>query len=92
MIFDVKLISQEIIDYYDFHDKIYNGYVYARVKKAWYGLKEAGKIAHDDLVAHLKKYGYFENTTPGYFRHESRPIYFTLVVDDFGIKYVNEDD
>ena len=52
--FDVKLIPQEIIDYYDLHDKIHNSYVYARVKKAWYGLKEAGKIAHDDLVAHLK--------------------------------------
>ena len=55
-------------------------------------MKEAGKITHDDLVAHLKQYGYFETTIPGYFRHESRPICFTLVVDDFGIKYVNEDD
>ena len=90
--FDVKLIPQEIIDYYDLYDKIHNGYVYARVKKAWYGLKEAGKIAHDDLVAHLKQYGYTETTTPGYFRHDTRPICFTLVVDDFGIKYVNEDD
>ena len=32
--FDVKQIPQEIIDYYDLHDKIHNGYVYARVKKA----------------------------------------------------------
>ncbi len=24
--------------------------------------------------------------------HESRPITFTLVVDDFGVKYVNKDD
>ena len=89
--FEVKLIPQEIIDYYDLHDKIHNDYVYAWVKKVWYGLKEADKIAHDDLVVHLKQHVYYETTTPGYFRHESRPICFTLVVDDFGIKYVNED-
>ena len=29
--------------------------------------------------------------TPGLWKHVSRPISFTLVVDDFGIKYVGEE-
>ena len=59
---------------------------------AWYGLKQAGKIAHDDLVAHLKTHGYKEAITQGLFLHKTRPISFTLVVDDFGIKYIHQRD
>ena len=52
--FQIGLIPAEIIEHYGLDDKTYNGYVYARIKRAWYGLKESGKIAHDDLVNHLK--------------------------------------
>ncbi len=31
-------------------------------------------------------------TTPGMWQHDTRPICFTLVVDDFGVKYVNKAD
>eukprot|EP00536_Pseudo-nitzschia_multiseries_P000416 jgi/Psemu1/915/gm1.915_g len=68
-------------------------YVYARIKKAWYGLKQSGKIAHDDLVAHLQLYGYRKAPhTEGLFLHDERDISFTLVVDDFGIKYTLQED
>ncbi len=41
----------------------------------------------------LAPFGYFESTnTPGLWYHETRPITFTLVVDNFGVKYVNKDD
>ena len=52
--FDVKLIPPEIIEHYPLHDKIHNGYVYARIKQAWYGLNETGCIANKDIVAHLE--------------------------------------
>ena len=52
--FQYSLISQEIIQHYNLDDKVVDGYIYAKTKCAWYGLKEAGKIAHDNLVAHLK--------------------------------------
>ena len=90
--FQAHLVPQEIIDYYNLTDKIHNGYIYARVKKAWYGLKQAGKIAHDDLVAHLREHGYYQTNTIGFFRHKTRDISFTLVVDNFGIKYTNKQD
>ena len=70
-----------------------DGYVYDRIDKAWYGLKESGKIAHDDLVGHLKQYGYEKTKrTEGLFIHKTRDISCTLVVDDFGIKYTNKAD
>jgi hypothetical protein len=70
-----------------------DGYVYARIEKAWYGLKESGKIAHDDIVAHLHKHGYERaKRTEGLFTHKTRDISFTLVVDDFRIKYTNKTD
>eukprot|EP00536_Pseudo-nitzschia_multiseries_P018927 jgi/Psemu1/58057/gm1.58057_g len=60
------------------------------------GLKQgeySGKIAHDDLVDHLQKYGYKKAPhTEGLFLHDERDINFTLVVDDFGIKYTRQED
>ena len=32
--------------------------VYAKVNKGMYGLPQAGKLAHDDLVAYLATSGY----------------------------------
>ena len=41
----------------------------------------------------LAPFGYVEcENTPGLSRHETRPISFTLVVDNFGVKYVNKED
>ena len=53
------------------------------------GLKQAVKIAHDRLKTHLKKYEYRPcRHTPALWAHTTRPISFTLVVDNFGVKYV----
>ena len=91
--FRLDLIPEAIQIHYGLRAKAHNGYVYARVNKAWYGLKQAGKIAHDDLVQHLAAAGYHKTgLVEGYFKHEDRNISFTLVVDDFLIKYVNDTD
>ena len=40
----------------------------------------------------MKEHGYTQSkTTPGLWKHEWRPIAFSLVVDDFGVKYVGEE-
>ena len=91
--FRIELIPTEIATAYKLHEMVTkDGYVYARVNKAWYGLKQAGKIAHDDLVDHLETAGYVKTLVEGYFRHESRDIDFTLVVDDFLIRYTRDED
>ena len=85
--FDIKLIPQCIIDHYNLNDIVENGFIYAKINKAWFGLKQSGKITHDDLVQHLNKHGYFQaKITDGLFVHGIRDISFTLVVDNFGIK------
>ena len=70
--FQVWLVPDKIIKHYNLQDNIHNGYLYARINKAWYGLKQAGKIAHDNLVTHLKQHGYIKTTTPRLFTHEGR--------------------
>ncbi len=57
-----------------------------------YGLPQAGIIAQELLAKRLKDHGYSQSeTTPGLWKHEWRPIMFSLVVDDFGVKYVGEE-
>jgi hypothetical protein len=64
-----------------------NGRVLVKLKKGVYGLPQAGLLARKRLVGHLKTHNYLEDVeTAGVFHHITRPIYFTLVVDDFGIK------
>ena len=63
--------------------------VYMKICKGMPGLKQAGRIANDRLTEHLAKFGYNPVArTPSLFTHCTRPITFSLVVDDFGVKYV----
>jgi hypothetical protein len=58
-----------------------------------YGLPQAGIIAQELLTKRLHKARYRQSTiTPGYWCHYWRPISFTLVVDNFGVKYINKED
>ena len=58
-----------------------------------YGLKQAGIIAHKALIYHLAPFGYHPaRHTPGLWQHETRDTIFTLVVDDFAIKYTSLDN
>jgi hypothetical protein len=58
-----------------------------------YGLPLAGILAFNQLKNHLANHDYAPCThTPGLWSHSTRDITFTLVVDDFGIKYTNRDD
>ena len=58
-----------------------------------YGLVQAYIIAHEEIKEHLKTYGYAPSRiTQGIWTHQDRGIHFTLVVDDFGIRYRNKKD
>ena len=61
--------------------------------KGMYGLKQAGIIAHKDLIHHLAPFGYHQvHHTPGLWKHETIDNIFTLKVDDFAIKYISLKD
>jgi hypothetical protein len=70
-----------------------DGMVFVEIRKGMYGLPQAGLLAQELLEQRLNKHGYFQSTrTPGLWTHKWRPVQFTLVVDDFGIKYVGDDN
>ena len=87
----LDIIPQEFRDAYGLDAKAKGGFVYMEIQKGMYGLPQAGILANKLLKKRLAKHGYFEMPhTPGLWKHISRPISFTLVVDDFGIKYVGK--
>ena len=56
-----------------------------------YGLPQSGLLANKLLEKRLNKRGYRQSKLlPGLWKHDWRPIQFTLVVDDFGVKYVGD--
>jgi hypothetical protein len=70
----------------------HNGNVHCEVRRGMYGLPQAGIIAQELLEQWLLKAGYTQSKiTPGYWKHEWRPISFTLVVDGFGVKYIGKE-
>ena len=90
----LELFPQEIIGQYNLVNKADDkGYVFCKVYRGMYGLPQAGNLAQDQLAKRLNEVGYYQSkTTPGYWKHEWRPISFTLVVVDFGVKYINKAD
>ncbi len=83
-------IPKEIIEQYALRNKVDgNGHVYIEVRKGMYGLPQAGILAQKLLEERLNKHGYSQSkAVPGLWTHSLQPISFTLVIDDFGIKYV----
>ena len=87
----IKLIPDEIIQEYDLLSIVTDGWVYIKIARGMYGLPQAGKLANDLLKERLAIWGYYPaQFTPGLWRHVWRPVTFTLVVDDFGVKFVDE--
>ena len=83
----LDIIPEEIIDKYNLREIAHNGWVYIRIIRGMYGLPESGILANQLLKKRLLKSGYYEcQFTPGLYKHVWRPIMFSLVVDDFGVK------
>ena len=89
MFLPLSYIPKEIIDEYELTKIAKDGKVYTEVNKGMYGLPQAGILANHKLKRDLLPFGYYPcRHTPGLWKHLWRPITFTLVVDDFGVKYV----
>jgi hypothetical protein len=86
-------IPEEIITEYKLRDLVEpNDCVYIIIVLGMYGLPHAGLIANELLEKRLNNHGYHQSKlVPGLWKHKWRPIWFTLVVDDFGVKYVGKE-
>ena len=57
------------------------------------GLKQSGRIANNRLKAHLAQFGFPPvPRTPALCKHATKPIVFSLVVDNFGVKYIGKEN
>ena len=84
----MKLMPDKIIDKYNLNRFEHDGWVYIKILKGMYGLPQAGKIANELLQKRLKMYRYHpDQLTPGLWIHVWRLVKFTLVVDEFGVKF-----
>jgi hypothetical protein len=68
-----------------------DAWVHIEIQKGMYGLKQAGLLANQLLQTRLAPFGYYPaRHTPGLWLHKTRPLSFTVVVDDFAVKYVGK--
>jgi hypothetical protein len=87
----LAIIPDEVIEKYNLRSIAVDGWVYLEIRKGMSGLKQAGLLAKQLLQKRLEPYGYYpERHTPGPCLHKSRPIAFTLIGDDFAVKYVGQ--
>jgi hypothetical protein len=92
MVINLASLPQETIEQYDLNELAQDGKVYIEIQKGMYGLPQAGILANELLQRNLAKDGYRPTThTHGLWTHDTRPISFSLVVDDFGVKYVGRE-
>jgi hypothetical protein len=82
---------EEIIQKYNLNALAVDGWVYIEIRKGMYGLKQAGLLANQLLQKCLAPFGYYPaRHTLGLWLHKTRQISFTLVVDDFAVKYAGK--
>ena len=66
--------------------------MYVKIQKGMYGLPQAGILAQVLLEKRLNEHGYSQSkVVPGLWTHKTCPILFTLVINDFGVKYVGKE-
>ena len=64
--------------------------MYLEIQNAIYGLPHAGILANKQVREKLEPTRYYEVTyTSGLWRHVTQPVQYMLVINDFGVKYVN---
>jgi hypothetical protein len=81
----------EIIQNYNLNALAVDSWVYIEIRKGMYGLKQGGLLTNQLLQTQSAPFGYYPaRHTPGLWLHHTRPLLFTLVVDDFAVKYVDK--
>jgi hypothetical protein len=88
----LALFSEWIKKQYNLHTHARDGFVFLEIRRAVWGLPQAGILANNLLQKRLKPHGYYECVnTPRLWRHATRPITFALLVNNFGVKYVGKE-
>jgi len=87
----VAVLPDEILDHYNLHLLIHKGHIYVEIQHGMYGLLQASKLANIQLQNFLAPHGDHPcPITPGLWTHASCDICFTLVIDDFAVRYMDQ--
>ena len=89
-----KYIPQYIRDRYNFDTKLaHDGYIYCKIRKGMYGLKQAAILVFDNFITDLSSHGYIPvPNTIEIWHHATRRTKLCLCVENFGVKYFTKDD
>ena len=89
-----KYITDEVRKQYNTDNFVStDGFIYCKIKRGMYGLKQAARLAYDLLRQRLAPHGYIpDEICPNFWKHKTRKTIFCLCVDDFGVKYFSKAD
>jgi len=83
----------KIINKYNIDHLIDNEFIIGEISKGIYRLPQFGWLAYDKLAKHLTIRGFTPTLHPsGLFKQQTTNVTFFLVVDDFGIKFIHQED
>jgi hypothetical protein len=82
---------EEIVRKYNITALAVDSWLCIGIRKGMYGLKQADLLANQPLQKRVSPFGYYpSHHTPGLWLHKTRPIAFSLIVNDFTVKYVGK--
>ena len=88
-----RYFPADIIKRYNLDALVHNNFIYIKIKKGLFGLKQAAILAYHLLSKILITNGYKPIIgSLGMWKHSTRNILFNLCVDDFGVKYFDKKD
>ena len=89
----IKDIPEEIINEYQLRKIVDDkGFIKIKAYRGMYCLPQAGLLANQLLENRLNKRGYRQSKlVPRFWTQDWRAVQFTLVVDNFGVKYLGEE-
>ena len=86
-------IPDEIVEQYNLCALSPDGWVYPEIRKVMPGLKQSGCITNNWLKAQLVHFGFAPvPRTPALWKHTTKPIIFSLFIDNFGVKYIGKEN
>jgi hypothetical protein len=87
----LSIFPEEIITKYNLRSIAVDRWVYIEIRKGMYDFKQAGLLDNQLLQKRLALFGYYpDRHTPGLWLHKTRSIAFSIIVDDFAVKYVGK--
>ena len=88
----ISLFPEHIIQQFYLKNKVKNGFIYLETRRSNYVFPQAGMPAKIYLKETLAPHGYYGVPhTSGIWKYISRPVQFSLVVNNFGVKYVGQE-